>query len=120
MNREKFNHVFKSISDFYGLLANPDRVKILGLLINQERDVHDLQEMLGISQSRVSQHLKLLKLNHMVEERRDGKHVYYHVKDANVSSVVASALQFYMLTIHDPKELKLLSELLNLWKQKEE
>jgi len=120
MNREKFNHVFKSISDFYGLLANSDRVKILGLLINQERDVHDLQEMLGISQSRVSQHLKLLKLNKIVEERRDGKHVYYHVKDANVSSVVASALQFYMLTINDPKELNLLSELLNLWKQKEE
>lgn len=120
MNREKFNHVFKSISDFYGLLANPDRVKILGLLINQERDGHDLQEMLGISQSRVSQHLKLLKLNKIVEERRDGKHVYYHVKDANVSSVVASALQFYMLTIHDPKELSLLSELLKLWKHKEE
>lgn len=120
MNREKFNHVFKSLSEFYGLLANPDRVKILGLLINQERDVHDLQDMLGISQSRVSQHLKLLKLNNIVEERRDGKHVYYHVKDANVSSVVVSALQFYMLTIHAPKELKLLSELLNLWTQKEE
>jgi len=119
MNREKFNHVFKSISEFYGLLSNPDRVKILGLLINQERDVHDLQEMLKISQSRVSQHLKLLKLNNMVEERRGGKHVYYHVKDVNVSSVIASALQFYMLTLNDPEELTLLTELLNLWNRKE-
>jgi DNA-binding transcriptional ArsR family regulator len=119
MNREEFNQVFKSISDFFGLLSNPDRMKILGLLINQELDVHDIQEKLKISQSRVSQHLKLLKLNNIVEERREGKHVYYHVKDANVAIVIESALRFYMLTIRNSDVFKPTNELLSLWHQKE-
>ena len=115
MNREKFNHFFKSISEFFGLMSNPDRVKILGLLINQEHDVQEIQEKLNISQSRVSQHLKLLKLNNLVEERREGRHVYYHVKDINVSKVIESALQFQMLTVTDPEVLNSLNELFTLW-----
>ena len=115
MNRDEFNSIFKSISNFFGLLSNPDRVKILGLLIKQELDVHDLQEKLNISQSRVSQHLKLLKLNNLVEERREGKHVYYHVKDPNVSKVIESAIQFHMLAITDPQAINSLNELFTLW-----
>lgn len=115
MNREKFNDVFKSISSFFGLLSNPDRVKILGLLVNQELDVHDIQEKLKISQPRASQHLKLLKLNNLVEERRDGKHVYYHVKDQNVSKVVQSAIQFHMISVTDPQTIALFNELFSMW-----
>lgn len=115
MNREKFNVVFKDISSFFGLLSNPDRIKILGLLIKQEHDVHSIQEKLKISQSRVSQHLKLLKLNSLVEERREGKHVYYHVKDPNVSKVVESAIQFHMVSVTDPETIALFNELFTLW-----
>ncbi len=115
MNREKFNGVFKDISNFFGLLSNSDRIKILGLLIKQELDVHAIQEKLKISQSRVSQHLKLLKLNSLVEERREGKHVYYHVKDPNISKVVESAIQFHMVSVTDPETIALFNELFTLW-----
>lgn len=115
MNREKFNCIFKEISDFFGLLSNPDRIKILGLLIKQELDVHAIQEKLKISQSRVSQHLKLLKLNSLVEERREGKHVYYQVKDPNISKVVESAIQFHMVSVTDPETITLFNELFTLW-----
>ncbi len=115
MNREKFNDVFKSISSFFGLLSNPDRVKILGLITKQELDVHAIQEKLQISQSRVSQHLKLLKLNNLVEERREGKHVYYHVKDPNVSKVIESAIHFHMVSCTDPEAIALFNELFILW-----
>jgi len=115
MNREQFNDVFKSISNFFGLLSNPDRIKILGLLIKQELDVHAIQERLKISQSRVSQHLKLLKLNNLVEERREGKHVYYHVKDPNVSKVVESAIKFHMASVTDPQTIAKFNELFSMW-----
>lgn len=115
MNREKFNTVFKSISGFFGLLSNPDRIKILGLLTREEMDVLALQEKLQISQSRVSQHLKLLKLNNLVEERREGKHVFYHIKDANVTRVVESAIQFQMVSCTDPETIALFNELFSLW-----
>jgi len=115
MNRAEFNSIFISISDFFGLLSNPDRVKILGLLIKQELDVHSIVEKLHISQSRVSQHLKLMKLNNLVVERRDGKHVFYHVKDTNVAKVIESAIQFYMVSEADPDALTSFNELFNLW-----
>ncbi len=115
MNREEFNTIFKSISDFFGILSNPDRVKILGLLISQELDVQAIREKLHISQSRVSQHLKLLKLNSIVEERRAGKHVYYHVKDSNIAKVVESAIQFHMKSIVEPQTMNLFNELFSLW-----
>ncbi len=115
MNREKFNEVFKSISDFFGLLSNPDRIKILGLITKQELDVLAIQEKLKISQSRVSQHLKLLKLNGLVRERREGKHVYYQVKDKNVTKVVESAIQYHMVSVTDPETIALFNELFNMW-----
>ena len=115
MNREEFNNIFKSISEFFGVFSNPDRVKILGLLMKQEFDVHHIQEKLNISQSRASQHLKLLKLKNLVEERREGKHVYYHVKDPNVSKVIESAVLFNMLTIKDQEVKNSLNTLFKLW-----
>lgn len=115
MNRTEFNSIFKSISEFFGLLSNPDRVKILGLLVRQELDVHSIVEKLHISQSRVSQHLKLMKLNNLVAERREGKHVYYHVKDTNVAKVIESAIKFYMLSEPDPEVLGCFNKLFNLW-----
>lgn len=116
MQKKTFNNALKPISSLFGILSNPDRIKILGLLLcNQELDVHCLQKKIGVSQSRVSQHLKLLSLNSLVKERREGKHVYYHLKNKNVAKIVASAIQFHLISISDPEMLALLAELNNIW-----
>lgn len=116
MNSGKFDEVFKSVSSFFNILSNPDRVKILGFLLKKEMDVNELHKSLKISQSRVSQHLKLLKLNNLVEERREGKHVYYHTKDPRVSKVVESAMQFQMLGLaNEPEAISLMNELFTIW-----
>lgn len=117
MHREKFNNVIKSVSSLFDILSNPDRVRILGLLLNnKELDVNEIHERLNISQSRVSQHLKLLKLNFLVEERREGKHVFYHIKNPAVSRVVETALQFQALTLSaEPELMATVNELIGLW-----
>jgi DNA-binding transcriptional ArsR family regulator len=116
MHRKQFNNVLKPISSLFGLLSNMDRVKILVLLLcNKELDVHDLQERVGVSQSRASQHLKLLRLNGLIEERREGKHMFYHIKNKNIARVVASAIQFQLINITDPESIALLGELNKLW-----
>lgn len=117
MYRDKFDKFFKSSSTLFNILSNSDRIKILSLLIKQEMDVNEIHEKLKISQSRTSQHLKLLKLNNLVEEHREGKHVYYKVKNPNILKVIETALQFQMLTItSEPELLKSLNELLLLLK----
>src|SRR3954449_3156836 len=59
------------------LLADPTRLRILLLLEEDELSVAELQEILGMGQSRISSHLAQLKRAGAVDDRRSGKNVYY-------------------------------------------
>src|SRR6266581_1921304 len=59
------------------LLADPTRLRLLLLLEQEELSVAELQEILGMGQSRISSHLAQLKRAGVVEDRRAGKNVYY-------------------------------------------
>src|SRR6266446_1255940 len=59
------------------LLADPTRLRLLLLLEEEELSVAELQEILGMGQSRISSHLAQLKRAGVVEDRRAGKNVYY-------------------------------------------
>src|SRR5947207_15763817 len=59
------------------LLADPTRLRILLLLEQDELSVAELQEILGMGQSRISSHLAQLKRAGVVADRRAGKNVYY-------------------------------------------
>ena len=59
------------------LLADPTRLRLLLLLEEEELSVAELQEILGMGQSRISSHLAQLKRAGAVDDRRSGKNVYY-------------------------------------------
>ena len=59
------------------LLADPTRLRLLLLLEHEELSVAELQEILGMGQSRISSHLAQLKRAGVVADRRVGKNVYY-------------------------------------------
>jgi len=59
------------------LLADPTRLRLLVLLEEEELSVAELQDILGMGQSRISSHLAQLKRAGIVEDRRAGKNVYY-------------------------------------------
>src|ERR1035437_2433036 len=59
------------------LLADLTRLRLLLLLEEEELSVAELQEILGMGQSRISSHLAQLKRSGVVENRRSGKNVYY-------------------------------------------
>jgi ubiquinone/menaquinone biosynthesis C-methylase UbiE/predicted transcriptional regulator len=59
------------------LLADPTRLRLLLLLEEEELSVAELQEILGMGQSRISSHLAQLKRAGAVDDRRAGKNVYY-------------------------------------------
>ena len=58
------------------LLADPSRLRILLLLEREELSVAELQEILGMGQSRISTHLAQLKQAGLVEDRRTGKNIF--------------------------------------------
>lgn len=67
-----FDRVFKA-------LADPTRIRILGLLATGEICVCHIHESLRLPQSLVSRHLAYLRRAGLVETRKDGLWVYYRV-----------------------------------------
>ena len=66
-----------STINFLRLLADPTRLRLILLLEQEELSVAELQDVLGMGQSRISSHLAQLKRADVVEDRRAGKNVYY-------------------------------------------
>ncbi|HER43234.1 MAG TPA: ArsR family transcriptional regulator [Candidatus Eisenbacteria bacterium] len=65
-------------------LANPARLRIVNLLTGGERTVSELCALSGLKQSLVSQQLKILRLNNIVQFRREVPRAYYSLTDQNV------------------------------------
>src|SRR5450755_2312964 len=70
-----------SILKWLRLLSDPGRVRILLLLEKEELSVAELQTVLSMAQSSLSTHLAQLKQAGLVEDRRNGKHILYQLKD---------------------------------------
>jgi ArsR family transcriptional regulator len=62
------------------LLADPSRLRVLLLVEREELSVAELQEILGMGQSRISTHLAQLKQAGLLEDRRNGKSILYRLK----------------------------------------
>lgn len=67
--------------DTLKVLADPTRLRILALLAREELAVAELQEILGMGQSRISSQLALMRQAGLVVDRRDGKRAYYSLRE---------------------------------------
>ncbi len=67
-------------------LADPTRLRLLALVEGQELTVHELQEITGLGQSRISTHLGLLAEAGLVRARREGRCIYYRQVPATTES----------------------------------
>lgn len=76
-------------------LANPDRLLLLCQLSQGERSVGELEALLDIHQPTLSQQLGVLRNEDLVTTRRDGKQIYYTVKDAKVLALLGSLYELY-------------------------
>ncbi|MCK6500993.1 MAG: metalloregulator ArsR/SmtB family transcription factor [Nitrospira sp.] len=77
-------------------LADPTRLRILGVLEKGELSVHELQEITTLVQSRISTHLSLLQDAGLVQSRRDGRRVFYRLStigDVSLSGSMEIALK---------------------------
>lgn len=80
-------------SQFLKALANPDRLLLLCQLSQGERNVSDLESLLGIQQPTLSQQLAVLRREGLVETRRDGKQVFYRISSPAALAVIQTLYQ---------------------------
>ncbi|MDH3990896.1 MAG: metalloregulator ArsR/SmtB family transcription factor [Gammaproteobacteria bacterium] len=86
--------VSKELADLFKIIAHPDRIRIIEELGHGEKDVNTLVDHLDLPGPRVSQHLGLMRANRIVEERREGRHHYYHLMQPEMASWIIEALSF--------------------------
>lgn len=72
--------------------ADGTRLRILCLLRGREVCVHELVDVLEMSQSAVSHQLRVLRDARLVTHRRDGRHMYYRLADDHVRELLENAL----------------------------
>ncbi len=76
-------------------LANEDRLLILCHLAAGEKNVTELQEILGIRQPTLSQQLSRLRFEGLVEFRRDGKNIHYRLASDEAAKVIEVLYELY-------------------------
>ncbi len=75
-------------SDLLGAMANTSRLMIMCQLADGEKSVSDLQPMIGLSQSALSQHLAVLRRKQLVRTRRAGQSIYYSLTSGEAASIM--------------------------------
>ena len=83
---------YQDLAGLFGALADPTRAKIVHTLLRQELCTCDLAAVVGISESGVSQHLRVLRALRLVKARRAGKFVYYSLDDAHIALLLQVGL----------------------------
>jgi len=85
------DRIAKELVRWFKLLADETRLKILIFLLERgELNVRALCDLLQLSQPAVSHHLALLRLDGLIDLRRDGKHNFYRVLPERLSELIGT------------------------------
>ncbi|MCI0129955.1 metalloregulator ArsR/SmtB family transcription factor [Vagococcus sp. CY53-2] len=88
-------------SRFFKTIGDSTRLKILVALSEKEMNVSSITEFLDMEQSAVSHQLKLLRENHLVKSRKEGKSVVYCLDDKHVKSILTQTFDHMNHINHD-------------------
>lgn len=86
------NHIERNITAAVNLLkalSNERRLKIVCTLYEGEKSVSELEEVIGLSQSALSQHLARLRRDGIVITRRSAQTIYYSLQDRGTQCILS-------------------------------
>lgn len=95
MNLETMQQNAAIAAELLKNLAHPGRLLVLCALVTREHTAGELESLVGLSQSALSQHLARLRLQGIVNTRRDGQRIYYSLSDDNARHIVKTLHQLY-------------------------
>ena len=77
-------HTAAHVAELFRAFSDTSRVRILSALVEQEVNTSTLAQMVGVTESAVSHHMRGLRQMRIVQARREGKEVYYSVIDPHL------------------------------------
>lgn len=81
------------MAEFFGILADPNRMRLFSALASQELCVCDLAALTKMIQSAVSHQLRLLKAMRLVSYCREGRNIYYSLVDHHIIDLYRCAAE---------------------------
>ena len=81
------------VAELFKNFSDSTRIRILYSLINKERSVNEIAELLNMNQSAISHQLRILKNSKLIRNRRDGKTVYYSLDDDHVYNIIEAGIE---------------------------
>ena len=90
MNIEELRSRAGEAASFLKSIANERRLIILWELVNGERTVGELEPIVGLGQSALSQHLARLRDAGLVRARREAQTIHYSLADSSVGEVIGA------------------------------
>ncbi|WP_077617038.1 ArsR/SmtB family transcription factor [Bacillus sinesaloumensis] len=82
-------------ADFFKALAHPLRIRILELLAEGDKNVNEIQNLIGSEGSAVSQQLTVLRAKNIVYGTKDGNRVIYSLRDPMIVELLSVAKQIF-------------------------
>lgn len=76
-------------------MGNINRLQILFVLWKSEKNVGELEKVVGLSQSALSQHLAVLRRAHVVKTRRQAQTIYYSIKSVIAVNILSLLDKYY-------------------------
>ena len=72
------------VADLFRAFSDGSRVRIMSVLVGQEKNVTELAKLVGVTESAISHHMRGLRQLRIVRARREGREVYYSVIDPHI------------------------------------
>lgn len=92
-------------ADLFKALAHPARIRALEVLAEGERTVGEMQPLVGIESSHLSQQLGVLRRTGLVTTRKEGAAVVYAIKDPALVELLAVAKRLLINTLAETEDL---------------
>lgn len=92
-------------AELFKALAHPARIRALEVLSEGERSVGELQPLVGIESSHLSQQLGVLRRAGLVTTRKEGSSVYYAIRDPLVGELLLVAKRFLLTSLAETRDL---------------
>jgi len=92
-------------AELFKAMANPARVRVLELLADGERSVGQMQPLVGIELSHLSQQLGVLRKAGLVTGRREGSTVFYAIRDPLVVELLGVAKQLLLHSLFETRDM---------------
>jgi DNA-binding transcriptional ArsR family regulator len=92
-------------AELFKALAHPARIRALEVLSERERSVSELQPLVGIESSHLSQQLGVLRRAGLVSTRKEGSSVIYALRDPLVAELLLVAKRFLLSSLTETSDL---------------